>query len=94
MERQAAHPELYTPAQALAYLNRPCGDDANPTPEELSVLESLKDRHGLRAIKGIGRGCMYHRTHLDALVMRLAGIAAPHPEEQTGPAPLRMTKRS
>lgn len=58
------HPDLFTPEQALAYLA--------VSGESDRTLETLRREHGLRCFK-IGQRTMYHRQHLDALVLRLIG---------------------
>lgn len=57
------HADLFTPAEAAAYL-RLCGPDS---------LQALREHEGLVAVK-LGKGYLYHRHHLDAFVERFFGI--------------------
>jgi hypothetical protein len=59
------HRDIFTPAEALAYLG--VEGDAERT------LKTLREEHGLICFR-IGQRTMYHRAHLDNLVLRLAGI--------------------
>ena len=61
------HPDLFTDEEALIYLHREPGDT--------SILETLREKHDLIGFK-IGNRYVYHRKHLDNLVIRLAGIVA------------------
>lgn len=59
------HPDLFTPEEAVAYLHL--------DPEVGSrTLETLREKYGLVG-QPLGRGYMYHRANLDALVARIFG---------------------
>jgi hypothetical protein len=60
------HPDIFTPEEAVAYLHL--------DPEGgLRTLETLREKHGLVG-QQVGKGYMYHRRQLDAVVDRLFGV--------------------
>lgn len=71
--RQAKHPDLFTPAEAAAYLHL---DGVSDDPER--TLKTLRDNHGLTGLH-IGKGYIYCRDDLDAVVLRLRGKAPASP---------------
>lgn len=67
------HPDLFTPAEAIQYLRMDELYPDKPAEELARTLETLRTSHGLKGQK-IGKAMMYHRRHLDALVLNLYGI--------------------
>lgn len=63
MEHDRRHPDVFSAAEALAYLHRDPVADAN-------LIETLRDKGVLIGTK-IGRELMFHREELDAAVMLL-----------------------
>lgn len=59
------HPDIFTAAEALAYLHAATGTER--------TLETLRTTHKLPSSK-IGYETVYHRAHLDALVLRIFGL--------------------
>ncbi len=62
------HPDVFTGAEALAYLHL----DGKATER---TLEHLRDHHDLASFR-IGNATLYHKSVLDGLVLRLAGVNA------------------
>jgi hypothetical protein len=60
------HPDVFTPEEAATYLH--LDPDTG-----LRTLETLREKHELVGFQ-VGKGFMYHRRNLDALVERLFGI--------------------
>jgi hypothetical protein len=57
------HPDLFTPEEAITYLNL----------EEVGQLNFLRESRGLKGYR-LGKTYQYHRRDLDALVDEIFGI--------------------
>lgn len=64
---QRKHPDVFTPEEAVEYLHL--------DPETgLRTLETMREKHGLVGVQ-MGKGFMYHKRNLDALVERVFGLS-------------------
>jgi hypothetical protein len=59
----AAHPDLFNPDEAAAYLHL----------DSVRGLETLRNEYGLIGHKGVNKSYIYHREDLDAVALRIVG---------------------
>lgn len=77
MIEQRKHPDIFTPEEAIAYFHL-------DTEGGERTLETLRTEYGLVG-KRIGKGYMYHRAALDAVVNIIFGIQATARRQPTRP---------
>jgi hypothetical protein len=75
MQEHARHPDLFTAAEAAVYLHLADNLEAAQSAKDWErTLETLR-ADGLRGVK-MGRGFMYHREDLDAVILKKWNIQA------------------